>query len=254
MTAPDNPHFSRAAVNRLWGCFFGRGIVDPVDDFRSTNPPTHPELLDDLARYFRQQKYDLKSLMRTIVQSRTYQLSGEPNATNRADEVNYSRARPRALDAVVLLDAISRVTGVEEPFAWHAFVGGGAARPGTRAIDLVPEIAPCRFLDASGRPNRQALPERSNQPNLAQALHMLAGPTYNEKIARKGGRVDRLVENGASNEQAIEELYLAALGRLPTERERSDLDGLIREQASRREGLEALAWALISSREFAYNH
>ncbi|HZW30911.1 MAG TPA: DUF1549 domain-containing protein, partial [Isosphaeraceae bacterium] len=176
MTAPENPYFAPAAVNRIWGYFFGRGLVDPVDDFRSTNPPTHPELLAELARFFRQQRYDLKALMRTIVQSRTYQLSAQINATNRGDEVNYARARPRALDAVVLLDAISRVTGVEEEFAWHDFAGGGSARPGTRAVDLVPEIAPCRFLDAYGRTNRQALPERSNQPNIAQALHMLAGP------------------------------------------------------------------------------
>jgi hypothetical protein len=155
---------------------------------------------------------------------------------------------------VVLLDAISRVTGVEERFAWHAFVGGGPARPGTRAVDLVPEIAPCPFLDTFGRPNRQALPERNNQPNLAQALHMLAGTTYTEKIAHKGGRVDRLAGAGVSNRKAIEELYLAALCRLPTERERGQLDALIRRQPTRREALEALAWALICSREFAYNH
>jgi hypothetical protein len=254
LTGPGNPYFARAAVNRVWGYFFGRGIVDPVDDFRSTNPPTHPELLDELARHFRRQKYDLKALMRTIVQSRTYQLSGQTNPTNRTDEINYSRARPRALDAVVLLDAISRVTGVQEKFAWHEFVGGGAPPPGTRAVDLVPEIAPCRFLDAYGRPNRQALPERSSQPNLAQALHMLAGPTYTEKVGQKGGRVDRLVEGGAPNQQVIDELYLAALGRWPTSRERAELDGLIRRHASRRKALEALVWALISSREFAYNH
>jgi hypothetical protein len=255
MTGPDNPYFARASVNRVWGYFFGRGIVDPVDDFRSTNPPTHPELLDELARYFKQQEYDLKALMRTIVQSRTYQLSAETNSTNRADEINYSHARPRALEAFVLLDAISRVTGVEEKFVWHPFVGGGSAVPGTRAVDLIPEIAPCRFLDAYGRPNRQALPPpKSNEPNLAQALHMLAGPTYTEKIGQKGGRVDRLVEGGVSNQQAIEELYLAALGRLPTERERTDLDALIRRQPTRREALEALTWALISSREFSYNH
>src|SRR5262249_14148478 len=227
---------------------------DPVDDFRSTNPPTHPELLEELARHFKQQKYDLKALMRTIVRSRTYQLSGQRNPTNRMDEVNYSRARPRPLDAVVLLDAISQVTAVEEKLVSHAFVGGGPAAAGTRAVDLVPEIAPCRFLDAYGRPNRQTLPERSNQPNLAQALHMLAGPTYTQKIAEKGGRVDRLIESGVSNQQAVEELYLAALGRLPSERERTELDGLIRRQPTRREALEALAWALIRSREFAYNH
>jgi hypothetical protein len=226
----------------------------PVDDFRSTNPPTHPELLADLARHFQKQKYDLKSLIRTIVQSRTYQLSGETTATNRTDEINYARSRPRALDAVVLLDAISRVAGVEEKFVWHAFVGGGPTAPGTRAVDLVPEIAPCQFLDAFGRPNRQALPERSNQPNLAQALHMLAGTTYTEKIAQKGGRVDRLIESGASNDKAIEELYLVALGRLPTERERTGLNKLISSQPARRQALEDLTWALISSREFAYNH
>ena len=255
MTAPDNPYFARAAVNRMWSYFFGRGLVDPVDDFRSTNPPTHPELLDDLARYFKEQKYDLRALMRTIVRSRTYQLSGETNPTNRADEVNYSRARPRALEAVVLLDAISRVTGAEEKFTWHSFVGGGTVRPGARAVDLVPEIVPCRFLDAYGRPNRQALPpQKSSEPNLAQALHALAGPTYTEKIGQKGGRVDRLIESGASNEKAVEELYLAALGRLPTERERTDLDALIRRQDTRREALAALTWALLNSRAFAYNH
>ena len=254
MTAPDNPYFARAAANRMWGYFFGRGIVDPVDDFRSTNPPTHPELLEELARRFKQQKYDLKSLIRTIVQSRAYQLSGETNSTNRMDEVNYGRSRPRALDAVVLLDAMSRVTGVEEKFVWHAFVGGGPTAPGTRAVDLVPEIVPCRFLDAYGRPNRQALPTRSNEPNLAQALHMLAGPTYTEKIGQKGGRVDRLIESGVSNQKAIEELYLAALCRLPTKRELTELEALIRRQPTRREALEALAWALLSSREFAYNH
>jgi hypothetical protein len=254
MTAPENPFFAKAAVNRMWGYFFGRGIVEPVDHFRSTNPPTHPELLEALARRFRQHKYDLKDLIRTIVQSRTYQLSGDPNPTNRDDQMNYGRSRPRPLEAVVLLDAISRVTGVDEKFAWHKFAGGGSTAPATRAIDLVPEIAPCRFLDVYGRPNRQALPTRSSQPNLGQALHMLAGSTYTQKISQKGGRVDRLLSSGASNKQAIEELYLVALARLPTERERAELDKLIRRQPPRKEAMEALTWALISSREFAYNH
>jgi hypothetical protein len=254
MTAPENPFFARAAVNRIWGYFFGRGIVDPVDDFRSTNPPTHPELLEALAERFKQHKYDLKDLMRVIVQSRAYQLSGDINRTNRDDEINYSRFRPRSLDAVVLLDAMSRVTGVDEKFQWDKFVGGGATPPGTRSIDLVPEIAPCRFLDVYGRPNRQALPEKSTQPNLGQALHMLAGGTYTEKISQKGGRVERLLTSGASNQQAIEEVYLAALCRLPGARERTELDDLIRRQPTRKEALEALMWALISSREFAYNH
>jgi hypothetical protein len=254
MTSPDNPFFAKAAVNRVWGYFFGRGIVDPVDDFRSTNPPTHPELLEALARRFKEHHYDLKDLIRTIVQSRTYQLSGETNPTNREDEINYSRSRPRPLEAVVLLDAISRVAGVDEKFVWDTFVGGGATPPGTRAIDMVPEIAPCRFLDVYGRPNRQTLPEKGNQANLGQALHMLVGSTYTEKIAQRGGRVDRFLQTGASGQQAMEELYLAALCRLPTQRERTELDNLIRRQPTRKEALEALAWALVSSREFANNH
>src|SRR5262245_2159402 len=254
MTAPENPFFAKAAVNRMWGYFFGRGIVDPVDDFRSTNPPTHPELLEALAQRFKQQKYDLKDLVRTIVQSRTYQLSGDINSTNRDDEVNYSRSRPRSLDAVVLLDAMSRVTGVDEKFVWDKFEGGGATPPGTRALDLIPEIAPSRFLDVYGRPNRQTLPEKSNQPNLGQALHMLVGSTYLDKLSQKGGRVDRLLASGASNPEAIEELYLAALCRLPAEREQIELDNLIRRQPTRKEALEALTWALVCSREFCYNH
>jgi hypothetical protein len=254
MTAPDNPFFAKAAVNRVWGYFFGRGLVDPVDDFRSTNPPTHPELLEAMAERFKQHKYDLKDLMRTIVQSRTYQLSGKRNATNRNDEVNYSRSRPRLLEAVVLLDGISRVTGVDEKFVWEDIAGGGPTAPGTRAIDLIPDVSPCRFLDVYGRANRLTLPEQNNQANLAQALHMLVGPTYTEKIGRKGGRVDRLLQSAATNRQAIEELYLAALGRLPTAREGIELDSLIRRQRTRREALEALTWALISGREFANNH
>jgi hypothetical protein len=254
MTARDNPFFARAAVSRVWGYFFGRGLVDPVDDFRSTNPPTHPELLEALAEHFRQHNYDLKDLMRTIVRSRTYQLSAAANSTNRQDAINYSRSRPRPLDAVVLLDAISRVAGVDEKFEWDKFVGGGATPPGTRAIDLVPEIAPCRFLDVYGRPNRQTLPERGTQPNLGQALHMLAGSTYTEKIGKKEGRVDRLLASSVSDRQAIEELYLAALCRRPTAAERTELEDLVRRQPSRREALEALTWALVCSREFAYNH
>jgi hypothetical protein len=254
MTAKDNPYFAKAAVNRVWGYFFGRGIVDPVDDFRSTNPPTHPALLAALARDFQEHGYDLKHLVRLIVQSRTYQLSGTANATNRDDAINYARSRPRALEAVVLLDAVSRVTGVPEAFAFDKFVGGGATPPGTRAIQLVPDITPSQFLEVYGRPNRQTLPERDDAPALGQALHMLVGATYSEKITKEGGRVDRLLKRGASDREAVEELYLAALGRLPTARERNELAALLRRQPSRRDGLAALTWALLCSREFAYNH
>ena len=144
--------------------------------------------------------------------------------------------------------------GVVEKFEWEGLAGGGPTAPGTRAVDLIPDVSPCRFLDVYGRPNRLTLPEQNNQPNLSRALHRMAGPAYTDKIGQKGGRVDHLIERGVSNQQAIEELYLAALCRLPTERERTELDALIRRQPTRRGALEALTWALISSREFTNNH
>ena len=254
LTSPDDPFFARATVNRIWGAFFHRGIVDPVDDFRSTNPPSHPDLLDALAQDFVAHGFDIKHLIRTIVQSRTYQLTSEANATNEDDEINYSRFRPRLLDAVVHLDAISRATGVDEVFEMDRFVGGGPYAKGTRAIELLADVTPHRFLDVAGRPNRQALPEKLEKPTLAQALHRQAGSIYNEKIGREGGRVDRLVKSDAGDQAIIEELYLASLCRFPTETERAALEKLIAESPTRREGVEVLTWALIGSREFAYNH
>ena len=248
----SHPYFAEAIVNRMWSHFFGRGIVDPVDDFRSTNPPTHPELLEALARDFREHGYDLKRLIRIIVSSRTYQLSSIPSDTNKDDEINYSHALPRSLDAEVLLDVISAATGVPEVFENEA---GGKAPFGTRAIHIrQPYSWPHRFLEIHGRPLRQSVPEREGKPNLAQALHLLVGSTYTEKLIKKEGRINRLLENGTSDREVTEELYLAALSRFPTDEERTQLEKMIAQQSSRREAFEHLLWALISSREFAYNH
>jgi len=174
-----HPYFAQAAANRIWSFFFGRGIVDPVDDFRSTNPPTHPELFQALAQDLRDHHFDLKHLMRMIVQSRTYQTSGEPNATNREDKINYSHSHPRPLEAAVLLDAISSATAVPEKFQFHHFVGGGFAPMGARAENMIPDICPSQFMDAFGRSTRKTLPVEAPQPNLLAALHMVAGSTYN---------------------------------------------------------------------------
>ena len=254
MTSPDNPYFARAAVNRIWGDFFGRGIVQPVDDFRATNPPTHPELLEALAREFAAHGFDLKHLIRTIVQSRTYQLSSKVNDTNREDRINYSRFQPRMLDAVVLVDAISRVTGVDETFHAEPYVGAGPYPEGTRAIDLVPDLAPHRFLEVFGRPTRQALPEKPGDPTLAQALHVFAGSTFTDKISMPGGRVDRLLAAGTEDREIIEEFYLTALCRHPSEWERTELEKLIAEGPSREESVKALVWGIITAREFTHNH
>ena len=249
-----SPYFSEAAVNRIWGYFFSRGIVQPVDDFRTTNPPSHPELLKALANDFREQGFDLKHLMRLIVQSHTYQLSSAANDTNRNDRTNYSRALPRKLEAAVLLDAISRVTAVDEDFQFHKATGGGAAVPGALAVSMVPEVCPSQFLDAYGRSMRQAPPSGTPEPNLLQALHLWAGSTYTTKIGKSGGRVDRLLRSDASDHQIVDEFYLAALGRSAGPGEMDQLLSFMAKRPDRRKTIENFVWALLSSREFGYNH
>jgi hypothetical protein len=256
MTA--HPYFAEAAVNRMWGYFFSRGFVDPVDDFRSTNPPTHPQLLRRLAEDFSRNQYDLKRLMRLIVESRTYQLSSRTNATNEADAINYSHARPKPLDAEILLDAICDLTGVQETFSTSIPDGdrpAGGAPPGTRAVQLKESdnyYSP--FLDIYGRPNRLSVPERNAKPNLSQAQHILAGSTYNEKLLGKESRLTQLLAKGASDGEIIEELYLAGLSRFPTREEADGLGQLIARTPTREQALRDLMWAIISSREFAENH
>ena len=247
-----HPYFAEAAVNRLWSTFFGRGLVDPVDDFRLTNPPSHPGLLRALARDFREQGHNLKRLMRQVVQSRTYQLSGGTHPGNRKDRSNYSRALPRPLDAEVVLDAISQVTGISEDFLhWNP----GREPPGTRAINVVwPDVVPSHFLELHGRPDRQMIPERRAEASLGQALHRLVGETYTRKLSAEGGRLDRLLRERASDGQVIEELYLAALSRFPAPREKQDLQRALAAAPSRREALEDLTWAMIAAPEFVSNH
>jgi len=256
MTSP--PYFAEATVNRMWSYFYGRGIVDPVDDFRSTNPPTHPQLLGRLASYFADSGYDLKKLMRVIVQSRTYQLSSRTNPTNEEDQVNYSHALPRPLDAEILLDAISDVTGVAESFDTSIPDGkgpSGRTPEGTRAVQLKEsDIYYSQFLDIYGRANRFSVPERNAKPNLSQALHILAGPTYNDKLIAKGGRIDKWLAQGTSDKDIVEELYLAAFSRQPTSQESGELVKLLGRVSDRKEGLRDLMWAMLSSREFSENH
>jgi uncharacterized protein DUF1549/uncharacterized protein DUF1553/Big-like domain-containing protein len=251
----SHPYFAEATVNRLWSFFFGRGIVEPVDDFRSTNPPTHPELLQALAKDFKDAGYDLKRLMRTIVQSRTYQLSASLNESNKQDTIDYSHALARPLEAAVLLDALTSVTGVPEKFELHHIVGGGDAPRGTRAMQTIADICPSQFMDDFGRSTRRALPAGSPQPSLLEALHMMSGPAYNAKVTSEGGRLSGLLKKGASDEEILEEFYVAALMRPPTKEEKSELLRFLSERSSRREEtLAGLVWAVLNSREFAYNH
>jgi hypothetical protein len=266
----SHPYFARAIVNRMWSYFFGRGIIDPVDNFSATNPPTHPELLDALAQYFRENGHDLKALVRLIVRSRAYQRSSIPNDSNRDDTINYSHALPRPLDAEVLLDAIVSATGVPMVFQRDLVFQPGvvATAPlGTRAIQFeAPANFLSRFLEVYGRPFRVTVDERDSRPNLTQALHLLVGSTYANGLSKDGGRIGQLIRRGASNREMIEELYFATLSRSPTEDERSQLQHLLRQRSSivekaifagnevRRQAIENLLWALLASREFAHNH
>ncbi|HUS06124.1 MAG TPA: DUF1549 and DUF1553 domain-containing protein, partial [Bryobacteraceae bacterium] len=254
----SHPYFAEAAANRIWSYLLGRGLVDPVDDFRSTNPPSHPELLDRLASEFRAHKYDLRYLIRTIATSRTYQLSGRTLDSNKEDRTNYSHALPRALDAEVMLDAITAVTGVPEVFTTgisDAQKDLGQAPAGTRAITLrQTDLYYSRFLDIYGRPNRLTLPERSGKSNLNEALHMLAGAAYQEKLAAPGSRLRKLLDEGRPDDQIIEEFYLAAYSRLPERDESDAIRKLIASHQNHEDALRDFVWAILCSREFAENH
>ncbi|MEZ5401296.1 MAG: DUF1553 domain-containing protein [Bryobacteraceae bacterium] len=254
----EHPYFAEAAANRIWSHFFGRGLVNPVDDFRSTNPPTHPQLLAKLAEEFRHGGHRFKPLIRAIANSRAYQLSNQTNDTNAADKINYSHALPRALDAEILLDAIADTTGVRERFQVGMNRGewrGGKTPAGARAVELKEgDIYATPFFDAYGRPNRFSVPERDTTPKLAQALHMLAGTTYNERLWGKGSRVFDLFQGGATDAQIIDTMFLTAFARRPSAGESAELAKLIAASPSREQGLQDFVWALISSREFAENH
>lgn len=189
LTAPDNPFFARVAVNRIWGQLFGRGIVEPVDDFNAANPPSHPDLLDHLAEQFVADGYDQKQLIRTIVNSRVYQLSSRTNEYNHQDDQYFSHARARMLSAEQLLDAIGHVTGVPERFA------GLPAQ--TRATGLPSPDFGNEFLQTFGQPARNTVCEceRVDEPNLARALQLINGPLLARKLRDRRGRIGRLFDN-----------------------------------------------------------
>jgi hypothetical protein len=247
LTAKTNPFFARNLANRTWAHFLGRGLVEPVDDVRATNPATNRELLDALAKHLIENKYDLKALIRVITASRTYQLSTSPNATNRRDTQNYSRAVLKRLPAEVVLDMISQTTGVPERFR-------GAA-PGTRAIQLWDSKVPHYFLKAFGRTERTSACEceRNQEPSVAQVLHLMNAPEIERKLSHAGGALAKLEKRQKDDEKVIEELYLAFYARLPDLSERKMAGKHLKEQA-RRESVEDLAWGLVNSLEFLFNH
>jgi hypothetical protein len=249
MTAPDNPWFARNLANRVWARLLGRGLVEPVDDFRATNPPTNPELLDALARHLIDSKYDLRALIRTITAARVYQLSAAPDAGNAGDGQNYSRALWKRPEAEVLLDLVCQATGVPERFP--------GMPPGSRAVQVWDSRTAHYFLTVFGRPARvtPCACERGVEPSVAQVLHLLNGPEIQAKLAHEAGGVARLVRQQADDAALVEELYLTFYSRPPTAQERAAaVAHLGKDPARRRQAAEDLAWSLLNSLEFLFNH
>ena len=262
LTSADNPWFARNLANRMWARMLGRGLVEPVDDFRLTNPPSHPELLQHLADELRQSGYDAKQLLRQIALSETYQRSSTPTPSNQADPFNYSRYPLKSIPAEVVLDAICQVTDVPEKF--------DGLPAGSRAIELWDSHVPHYFLRLFGRPQRETACEcaRVGEPNVSQVLHLLNSPALHEKVGHANGRVRRLSDATADDSRVVEQLYLVALNRYPTAAEQSavvrhiqsrsqlaggevgdrDLDAL------RRRAIEDVAWSLMNTLEFVLNH
>ena len=249
LTAPENPYFAKAIVNRVWANYLGKGLVEGVDDIRLTNPASNEKLFGRLAQELVRNKYDLKWLMRSILQSETYQRSHEILKENAADQRFYSHSYPRRMKAEVLLDAISQVTAVPTTFKDQP--------AGTRAIQLPDASVGSYFLDTFGRPERllTCTCERSDEPTMTQVLHLTNGKTIQEKIEAKEGRVTRLTENTNASE-VIDSVYLSALSRHPAESELQRLTAILTAtpDAERRQVIEDLFWSVLTSKEFLFQH
>jgi len=241
--------FSRVAVNRVWAELLGRGVVDPVDDLRATNPPSNPALLDALAEEFRRLKYDQKELLRLIVSSYVYGLSSLPGEQNVTDTHNFSRHYRQRIEAESLLDAIGDVTEVRESFS--------GMPPNARAVELWTHRIDSLFLDAFGRPDANQDPpcERTGETTVVQTLHLMNAPSVNRQLTSDDGRVARLAASSLPAQQIVEELYLATYSRLPTSEELAATARLIvGTGADRRQAVEDLLWALLNTPEFVFKN
>lgn len=254
LTAPENPYFARAIVNRVWANYMGRGLVEKVDDLRATNPPTNDLLLTALAEDLVRHRYDMKHLMRTIMSSSAYQRSATALPGNAADDRFYSHFLPKRLSAEVLLDALSQVTAIPTQFPDYP--------RGERALQLPDTNIASYFLNAFGRPAREFTCEceRTEEPSVTQTLHLANGETLNHKLKATGGTIDRWIEQKLSDAEVLDRLYLTAFSRHPTRSEKERLSRALSEAATttppspRRTILEDLLWATLTSKEFLFVH
>ncbi len=266
LTAPENPYFARSISNRVWANFFNVGLVEKVDDMRVSNPSSNDALLSAAADYLVKQKFDLKALMKAILQSNAYQRSSRPLPGNQADRRFYSRYYPRRMMAEVLHDTIVQVTEVPTLFDSIGFPGADKQKTdfyplGTRAVQLYDAAVENYFLQTFGRNQRRIVCEceRSDEPTMVQVLHLSNGTTLNEKLHAPGNRLHKLLKlrrEGMSSAALVDEIYLACLARYPTETERQHLLDLLPPSGtpSEAEVVEDVFWGLMSSREFLFNH
>jgi hypothetical protein len=252
---PDNPFFARAQVNRVWAHLLGRGIVDPIDDFRASNPPVNEPLLDFLSRDFVKHRFDLKHLVRTIMNSRTYQLSAVPNDNNRDDETNFSHAQVRSLQAEQLYDALTQVIGIESKFpgfptGTHAGQLPGVTISAERRKRVVSDMD--KFMTTFGKPVRSLSCEceRSDDTTLNQAFQLITGELLNKMLAEPDNRLGRLLSERKTTPEILDEVYLAALSRPPSPKERPKALELINRAKDRRTALEDVLWGLVNAKEF----
>jgi len=255
VTSPNNPLFARSQANRIWFNLMGRGIVDPIDDFRPTNPPSHPALLEALTKDFVAHKFDLKYMVRLIMNSRAYQLSDEPVESNREDLVNYSHVIPRRLTAEQLIDAQHQVLGVPTKFSGYPVGLRAGQMPGvaTTSRRRGPSSSSSdKFLVLFGKPQRLLTCEceRSSETTLNQAFQLISGPAINELLSDPDNRLGRLVASGKPNREAVEELYWTALTRPPTAKELEKAVAYLEKAKDRRAGLEDVTWGLLNAKEF----
>ncbi|HTU23890.1 MAG TPA: DUF1549 domain-containing protein [Pirellulales bacterium] len=259
LTSPENPYFTRAITNRVWANFFGVGLVEKVDDLRLTNPASNDELLNAAAKYLVENHFDLKALMRAILQSATYARASQPTELNKQDERFYSHYYPKRLKAEVLIDALSQVTAV--PTQLQVRYGSSDVRNlplGKRAMEQVDVDANAYFFKSFGRPQRASTCEceRSSQPTMVQVLNISNGDTLNHKLEAADNRIDRLLAAGTPDDAVIDDLYLTALSRLPTADEKSHLLAALAAsgEQNHRVLIEDLYWGVLSSKEFLFNH
>lgn len=249
LVSKENPFFAKATVNRLWSYFFGKGIIDPVDDIRASNPPSNPQLLEALTNDFTAHQFDLKHLLRTITNSRAYQTSIVANEWNSWDNINFSHQMPRRLSAEQLQDAVVRATGAPVVFP-------GAPLETTAAQVVDPHIGKEGFLDLFGRPSRESACEceRRTDFSLPQALNLVNGSVLSDAVSDSRGRVAKLVLSGVADKALVEELYLAALSRLPNAEEVTQATAYLQGEGGRARRAQDLLWALLNSKAFLFNH